>query len=262
MDIKSLIGGGAITLTGWAPALSTSWANLNVFASDIDWKSIFASAAKLDITSSSASDTSAGTGAQKVMVVGCDASYKPLVEIVTMNGQTAVTTANAFLRVFAMQVYACGSGAHGANLGDIYAVKTGSSAWTAGVPNTLTSAAVKVPATIGTATSGIWTVPAGDNVQYRAQFLVAGARSQVATLGIFTNNLNDGQGAAWSNDLLVEMGSGAPAALQLDPDISSDWTRHGGSNLQWGTGTDIYLRAIGGAAGTYITANLTLRRMG
>lgn len=88
-----------------------------------------ASAQALTLSSDNANDTSAGTGLQTVQIYGLDANYAEITEVVTLNGQTAVTTANSYLRIFRMQGQTAGSG--GTNEGVIYA---GTGTVTAGVP--------------------------------------------------------------------------------------------------------------------------------
>ena len=112
------------------------------------------SASTMTVSSSDVNDTSAGTGARTVEIFGLDASYNEASEIITLNGQTAVTTVNTYIRMNRALVLTAGSG--GANAGNIY-VGTG----------TVTSG---VPANIYTVINGdgsnqtlqaFWTVPAG-----------------------------------------------------------------------------------------------------
>ena len=111
------------------------------------------SATTMTVSSSDTNDTSAGTGARTIQILGLDGDYNEISETITMNGQTAVTTTNSFLRVNRALVLTAGSG--GANAGIIY-VGTG----------TVTSG---VPANIYTTINGdgtnqslqaFWTVPA------------------------------------------------------------------------------------------------------
>lgn len=81
------------------------------------------SATTMTVSSSSTSDTSAGTGARTVQVQGLDSDYNAIIETVTMNGQSAVTTVNSYLRVNILIVLTAGSG--GNNAGVIY-IGTGS----------------------------------------------------------------------------------------------------------------------------------------
>src|SRR6266487_3343203 len=52
------------------------------------------SATIMEILSSSASDTAAGTGARTYTVIGLDSNFNPISEIITLNGVTAVQTVN------------------------------------------------------------------------------------------------------------------------------------------------------------------------
>lgn len=112
------------------------------------------SASTMTVSSSDVNDTSAGTGARTVLISGLDASYNETSETITLNGQTAVTTVNTYIRMNRAIVLTAGSG--GVNAGIIY-VGTG----------TVTSG---VPANIYTTINGdgsnqtlqaFWTVPAG-----------------------------------------------------------------------------------------------------
>lgn len=86
-------------------------------------------AVTMTISSADANDTSAGTGARTVTVYGLDANYLEISETLTMNGQTAVTTANSYLRVNKILVRTAGS--LGYNAGNIY---LGTGTVTTGVP--------------------------------------------------------------------------------------------------------------------------------
>lgn len=69
------------------------------------------------IVSSSASDTAAGTGARAVLIEGLDSNYKEIVETVTLNGTSNVTSVNSYLRVNFFRVIS--SGSNRANVGNI-----------------------------------------------------------------------------------------------------------------------------------------------
>lgn len=70
------------------------------------------SADTLDIVSSSANDdgSPAGTGVNSVVIYGVDGSWNEVIEVVTLNGTTAVTTTNSFLGVNRVAVFLAGSG--------------------------------------------------------------------------------------------------------------------------------------------------------
>ena len=103
-------------------SLETVWSEGGLY-------SYLTSASVLKISSASANDASAGTGARTITISGLDGSYNEISESVTLNGQTAVNTTNSFLRVFRMIVDTAGSG--GQNAGKIYA---GTGTVTSGVP--------------------------------------------------------------------------------------------------------------------------------
>jgi hypothetical protein len=88
-----------------------------------------ASPTTLTISSSSAGDTSAGTGARTIYVVGINGTGAEHTETLTLNGQTAVTTSYQYTEVQSMTVLTAGSG--GKNAGQIY---LGTGTVTAGVP--------------------------------------------------------------------------------------------------------------------------------
>jgi hypothetical protein len=78
---------------------------------------IMTTADTLDVVSDSANDTSAGTGAQTILITGIDANSLEQSEIVTMNGTTTVTTTNSWLGV--NRVIVLTSGSNDSNVGTI-----------------------------------------------------------------------------------------------------------------------------------------------
>lgn len=115
--------------------------------------SYLSSASVLKVSSSSANDTSDGTGARTVQVYGVDSDYNEINEIVTLNGQTAVNTSNSFLRVYRAIVRTAGSGEK--NAGDIY---VGDGTVTSGVPATKYA---KILVGNNQTLMALWTVPSG-----------------------------------------------------------------------------------------------------
>jgi hypothetical protein len=89
-------------------------------------------ASVLKISSSSASDTAAGTGARTVYIGGVDSNFDEIGETVTLNGQTAVNTANSYRYV--NYFYVATVGADTKNAGNI---NVGTGTVTAGVPAVL-----------------------------------------------------------------------------------------------------------------------------
>ena len=111
-----------------------------------------ASASTMTVSSSDTNDTSAGTGARTVLISGLNGSYVETSETITLNGQTAVTTTNSYLRMNRAVVLTAGSGA--GNAGVIY---VGTGTVTAGVPaNIFTTIIIGANQTL----QAFWTVPA------------------------------------------------------------------------------------------------------
>jgi hypothetical protein len=129
----------------------------------------------LKISSSSANDTSDGTGARTVYISGLDGSYNEINEVVTLNGQTEVNTTKSYLRVFRIYVVTAGNGATAA--GTIYA---GTGTVTSGVP-------ANIYGIIGIGANqtqmALWTVPAGYTLYLTGVFYSSGG----TTANAFTN---------------------------------------------------------------------------
>jgi hypothetical protein len=70
----------------------------------------------VEVLSSSANDTSNGTGARTVRLFGLDASYNLVTADVTLNGTTAVETTQQFIDIYRAHVLTAGSGAYNAGL--------------------------------------------------------------------------------------------------------------------------------------------------
>lgn len=124
----------------------------------------FAVAHPLQISSSSANDTAAGTGARTVLLTGLDANYNPITELLTTAGVTPVVTAQSFLRINRAVVMSSGTFAT-TNLGDITVAQQGG-----------TNVQGIIRAGFGIMASGVYTVPAGFSAQLTlVQFSMAGA---------------------------------------------------------------------------------------
>ena len=91
------------------------------------------SADTFDVVSTSANDTSAGTGARTLTIYGLDESYEEITEVVTLNGTTPVVTTNQWFGVNRMVITTVGSG--GTNAGVLTAkVTTGGTNTQAHIP--------------------------------------------------------------------------------------------------------------------------------
>jgi len=142
-------GHSVVTIAGYNSDVDQAWEMITPVG-DLSYA---AAALQMTVSSSSASDTSAGTGARTVLITGLDANYAVITETVTLNGQTAVTTTNSFLRINSMLVTSAGTGL--ANAGVIY---IGSGTVTSGVPATIYNL---ISIGYNSATSSQYTVPAG-----------------------------------------------------------------------------------------------------
>ena len=139
-----------VTVFGFNPDVDTSQVSVWPLPSLITFP---AAALQMTVSSTSANDTAAGTGARTVVVQGLDAKYNEVTETVTLNGQTPVTMSASLLRVNYAYVATAGSGDSAA--GDIY---IGTGTVTAGVPAT-TYDIIKFDYNV--TTTGSYTVPAG-----------------------------------------------------------------------------------------------------
>ncbi len=110
-------------------------------------------ALQMKVSSSSADDTAAGTGARTVFVGGLDANHNQISETVTLNGQTDVLTVNSYLHINSAYVATTGSSLSAA--GDIY---FGDGVVTAGVPATVYDL---IKFDYNSRITGSYTIPAG-----------------------------------------------------------------------------------------------------
>lgn len=112
-----------------------------------------ASALATTVSSGSANDAAAGTGARTVFIEGLNANYVYVSETATLNGQTGVALTNSYLRVFKCTAVTAGSG--GVNAGIVY---VGTGAITTGVP-----AVINCQMAVGNnvSMSAMYTIPAG-----------------------------------------------------------------------------------------------------
>lgn len=114
-------------------------------------------ATSLEIVSSSANDTAAGTGARSVTVSGLDFSGNPVTTVVTLNGTTAVALSVQLYRVNLASVRTAGTG------------KTNEGILTIRNAGAGTTRAV-IPAGYGITRQSAYTVPAGYSLQILSLF--------------------------------------------------------------------------------------------
>ena len=114
---------------GFANSIGTTQQTITNVVTAGNAYSYLTAATAMTVSSASASDAAAGTGVRTILVSGLDANYARISEIITMNGQTAVTTTKSYLRILYVEVLTYGSGAAAA--GNIY---VGTGTVTSGVP--------------------------------------------------------------------------------------------------------------------------------
>lgn len=132
----------------------------------------------MKVSSTSANDNIAGTGARTVLIAGLDADYNEVSEIVTLTGQTPVLTTTVFLRVF--RAYVVTAGVSNTAAGTIY---IGDGVVTAGVP---ASVYAEIPLGENQTLMAMWTVPAGYTFyMYRGSFSAASNNAAQYVLGKF-----------------------------------------------------------------------------
>jgi len=107
--------------------------------------------AQLKVSSSSAQDAAAGTGARTVTLIGLDSNWATQTETVTLTGQTAVTTTSTWKRI--NRAYCSGTVGTGlSNAGTIY---VHNSAVTNGVPDDLTKLYAQIDVGAGDAMQAV-----------------------------------------------------------------------------------------------------------
>jgi hypothetical protein len=146
-------------VSGDIPEFSQSDNQVDVTSATTPALYTFAAAAEtLDIVSTSAADTAAGTGAQEVTVIGLIAGYVEATETIATDGVTPVTTSAAFLRVNDMFVGDVGTG--GENAGVITATNStsGDILSTIGAGNGRALQAIYTVPTGKTAYLGVWDI--------------------------------------------------------------------------------------------------------
>lgn len=139
----------------------------------------------MSVSSSSANDTSAGTGARTIYILGINSTGGEVNEVVTLNGQTAVNTTHTYVCIQSCQVMTAGSTGH--NVGNI---NIGTGTVTAGVPATMYG---QIYATENQSLMGYYTVPINHTGYLMSGNVSCGAtqaaKSITGRLKLKTNNI-------------------------------------------------------------------------
>jgi hypothetical protein len=226
-------GHTAVFVSGYNTSVGTTyetiWSESTVY-------SYPASASVMTISSSSASDTAAGTGARTITIYGLDGSYNQINETVSLNGQTGVSTTNSYLRVLHLFVNTAGSG--GAAAGTIYA---GTGTVTTGKPANVYG----VYTADGGATACIYTVPAG-YTGYIFDFLCSSGVSAVANAFSSIGLYGRPYGGVFDNTIQGRCANGGAFTIPLNYPIA------------FSEKSDIEVRALSSTAGANVTANFSI----
>ena len=115
------------------------------------WNGPLSTAETMDIVSSSANDTAAGSGAQTIRISGLDGSYNTVAETLNLSGATPVTSVNSYVMLTAAVCLGQGTD-FGSNQGNITVTST-----------TTGDVHAYVPLGEGLARNGFYMVPADKN---------------------------------------------------------------------------------------------------
>lgn len=140
----------SVTIFGYNEDVDTSMETIWPYGGLLAFPSV---ALQLKVSSDSANDTAAGTGARTVYLSGLDANHAVISEVVTLNGQTPVLTTGSYLHV--NQCYVATAGSLDSAAGNIY---FGDGVVTSGVPATVYDI---IKFDYNTRVTGSYTVPAG-----------------------------------------------------------------------------------------------------
>lgn len=102
----------------------------------------------MNIVSTAAADTSAGTGARTVEIKGLDGAYLEIEEIIILNGTSNVLTSNSYLRILSVEVLTAGSGEENAGI-------------ITSTASTTTTVQCSIPTGISVSKNSQFTVPIG-----------------------------------------------------------------------------------------------------
>lgn len=143
-----------------------------------------AAATTIEVASSSANDTAAGSGARHVIIEGLDAAGREIAEEVILAGQTPVLTTEVFSFVNRMYIHTVGT--TGWNEGIIYAADD-AVAWAGGVPQTVSLIAGTIAAEAGQTQQAIYKVPSNKTAFLSSGYITADS-SKIITYKMFILN--------------------------------------------------------------------------
>lgn len=194
-----------------------------------------AAATAIKVSSSSANDTSAGTGARTVQVIGLDSDYNVQLETLTLSGQTAVQGTQVFSRILGVDVLTAGSG--GVNAGTVY-VFDDAGAVTSGVPNTASHIQASIVAGANASQVAAFTSP--NRVPYLIQAVYLSSMAQYCRFRIYIRPYGGLQRLAWEYGIGSGGNQGVATHIILPPKA------------------DLVVAGLGGGASAIATAQLQM----
>lgn len=193
------------------------------------------SASLIEIGSSAAADTAAGTGAQVVTLHGLNSSYEEISEELILNGMTAVNSTQSFLRLNRAYVSEVGSGGVNAGIITCRFVNGGAVCGFIGIGE-------------GQHGSAVYTIPAG-KTGYLVWIAMSHVLASTAAFGVMSFQMRE-LDESWMTKFQVGMHS-------LGKN-NTEWTPH--CPLVLPEKTDIKFRHVPSAANAQaqVTANIVL----
>ena len=192
----------------------------------------------MQVSSTSTTDTSTGTGARTLFITGLNSAYNVVDETVTLSGQNQVATVNSYVRINDSNIESAGSSE--TNNGTIF---IGQGTATAGVVNEWYA---RLASGDGRSLSAVYTVPA----QFRGVLVYLAMTSARTTATGFVT---------WR---LMTRQPGGPfiASNKLDTEAAggSAEITYAYSPLVFASGTDIELRALGSEAGNACSGHFSI----
>jgi len=243
-----ILQGTNIVIWGRNAAVGTAMEELYQGDQALDWPAVLTSSGStLDVSSSSADDAPADTGALTMLIYGLGADFKFQTETITLNGQTVVTGTKLWTDVWGLECATFGSGL--TNAGDIYAVKTGTGGtYTNGVPGTVTGLVGKILAGWNSTCNGHWTAP-DSGERFKLSYIKASAYTQAAVLFVVKRS-------PWGTDSsrhirdIIGMGNQGYVFCDMEK-----------LNIEIAPKESIELRVLGAAASAVVQATMALRRI-
>lgn len=148
-----ITGHEIVIVKGWNSSIGTSPETIGVRSTSV--RNYQSSATTVQISSSSANDTAAGTGARTLTLKGLNGSLDEVSETITLNGQTVVDSVNSYLYINSLKVLTTGSGLQAA--GNIFVSKNGATV-TSGTPDTATDVLEEIIVGMNTSQALVYTI--------------------------------------------------------------------------------------------------------